>query len=48
MRKAIFFLANAGETCYPGDWEEITLSEIEHAIELAEKTLNWAKKKIVK
>jgi HEPN domain-containing protein len=38
----------AVETRYPGDWEEITLSEIAHAIELAEKTLNWAKKKIVK
>jgi HEPN domain-containing protein len=38
----------AVETRYPGDWEEITLSEIDHAIELAEKTLNWAKKKIVK
>jgi len=38
----------AVETRYPGDWEEITLSEVDHAIELAEKTLNWAKKKIVK
>ena len=38
----------AVETRYPGDWEEITLSEVDHAIELAEKTLNWAKKKVVK
>lgn len=36
----------AVETRYPGDWQEITESEVNEALELAEKTLEWAKEAV--
>jgi HEPN domain-containing protein len=36
----------AAETRYPGDPEAITPDEVEHAIELAEKTIAWARVQI--
>jgi HEPN domain-containing protein len=33
----------AVETRYPGDWMEITESEVTEALLIAEKTVNWAK-----
>jgi HEPN domain-containing protein len=35
----------AVETRYPGDFEPITPDEVEHAIELAEKAVAWARVK---